>query len=296
MLARSLLIAFMLVTQVRPADPVTELAAVRNLYAAASFEEALGRLARLGPVPSLQDEVDTYRALCLLALNRGPEAERIVEQVLRRNPRYLPDEAEVSPRLVIVFRNVRTRMMPALAKELYASARRNFDDRRYEIASTQLHDLLTMVSGSTDPAVTDVKLLAEGFLKLTETARAGANASAGTNVSPTPPLPPPLGTLPPSGPIYTFADRDVWGPVEILRHVPTWTAPRGTPPAIYQGLIEVVINELGHVESASIRRSIDKAFDAELIAATAAWRFQPATRNGQPVKYRRSYEIIGSSR
>jgi len=59
---------------------------------------------------------------------------------------------------------------------------------------------------------------------------------------------------------------------------------------------DVVIDEAGRVESATIRRSISAPFDAELLASTEKWRFQPATRNGQPVKYRRSYEVIGHSR
>jgi TonB family protein len=286
MIARTLLVAFLLANQGRPVDPVTELAAVRNLYSAASFEDALARLTRIGPASSLQDEIDTYRALCLLALNRTPEAETVVEQILHRNPRYLPDETEVSPRLVTVFRTVRARLLPSIAKDLYASARSSFDGGRYDAASTQLHDLLAVIGGATDPAVADMKLLAEGFLKLTEAARAGVPISGSPMPTPAEPKPP----------IFSFADRGVWGPVEILRTVPQRASPKGTQPAIYQGLIEVVINERGRVESATMRRSIDPTFDAQLVAATAAWRFQPATRDGQPVKYRRSYEIIGYSR
>jgi hypothetical protein len=49
-------------------DANAELAAARQLYANASYEEALERLGRVNPPPALADQVDTYRALCLWRL------------------------------------------------------------------------------------------------------------------------------------------------------------------------------------------------------------------------------------
>jgi TonB family protein len=67
-------------------------------------------------------------------------------------------------------------------------------------------------------------------------------------------------------------------------------------PALYQGLVEIVIDEQGRVESACMRQPISATFDAEVLAYTDKWRFQPASKAGVAVKYRRSYEIIGHSR
>ena len=97
-------------------------------------------------------------------------------------------------------------------------------------------------------------------------------------------------------PVYSSADREVVAPVEIRRQVPLWEPPPGTPQGTYQGLVEVVINERGRVESATIRKSVAPAYDVALLAATEEWRFQPATREGLPVKYRRAYEVIVHSR
>ena len=105
-------LAFSILTgqaQARP-DPAAELAAVRTLYGAASFDEALARLSKAKLPAALLDQADTYRALCLLALGRSLEAERTIELLVRRNPAYLPDEADVSPKLVQVFRSVRARV------------------------------------------------------------------------------------------------------------------------------------------------------------------------------------------
>ena len=105
-------------------DANAELAAARQLYANASYEEALERLGRVNPPPTLADQVDTYRALCLLALGRSRESEQVIERVLTRNPKYTLDERDVSPRLVIVFRAVRARLLPVTARNLYTAGAR----------------------------------------------------------------------------------------------------------------------------------------------------------------------------
>jgi TonB family protein len=284
-----LLALSLLSVQDRTVDPATELAAVRTLYGSAAFDEALARLSRFKAPDALQDQADTYRALCLLALGRAREAEDVVQELLQRNPKYLPDEADVSPKLILVFRSVRARLLPEAAKALYVSARATFDATNFELASTQFRELLLMIGDANEGGLGDLRLLAEGFMKLGDAAR--SNAPAGVN-------PASLVTPDPAAksPVYSILDRDVVAPVEITRMVPTMVTPRGTQPALYQGLIEVIINENGRVESATVKRSITAAFDAELLAAAETWRFQPATRNALPVKYRRAYEIIGHSR
>jgi TonB family protein len=214
----------------------------------------------------------------------------MIEQILSRNPLYVPDESDVSPRLMAVFKSVRSRLLPAAARSMYATARANFDDKNYEMAATQLRELIAMLNtDDADAIMADLRLLAEDFLRLAETGGA-----------------PPIDTRTPllsisrvpltKGPIYSILDRSVVAPVEISRPLPIWEVPRGSPQGLYQGLVEVIIDEAGRVEAATIRRSISAPFDAELLASTEKWRFQPATRGGQPVKYRRSYEVIGHSR
>jgi len=288
------MLAFSILTgqaQPRPADPAAELAAVRQLYSAASFEEALARLSRAKLTEPLQDQGDTYKALCLLALGRSAEAERVIEQLLRRNPAYLPDEADVSPKLVQVFRAVRTRVLPETARGLYNAARASYDKGNFEQASKQMGELLTVIGNTNDGSLADLKLLGEGFQKLANAAKPTPPPGTGG----TPPAPP-TATAATKGPVYSILDRDVVAPVEISRVVPTMTTPKGTSPRLYQGLMEVIIDENGRVESATVRRAIDPTFDKELLAAAAKWRFQPASRAAKPVKYRRAYEIIGHSR
>ena len=289
MIAGVILAVWLVAVHDRQSDPVAEFAAARSLYATAAYDDALDRLNRINSPDTLRDQVDTYKALCLLALGRTRDSEKMIEQILARNPQYVPDESQVSPRLMVVFKSVRARLVPGTARSMYAAARANFDDRKYEMAAVQLRELITLLNADDDPMMADLRLLAEDFLRLAETGGA-------------PPIDTRTQLLSISrvavtrGPIYSILDRNVVAPVEVSRPLPQMEAPKGTPPGLYQGLVDVVIDEAGRVESATIRRSISAPFDAELLASTEKWRFQPATRNGQPVKYRRSYEVIGHSR
>ena len=290
----ALLFVLALAGQDQRPDPQGDFTAARTLYASAAYEEALDRLGRIRDAGELRDQVDTYRALCLLALGRPRESEQVLEQVLTRNPQYVPDEEGVSPRLMVIYRTVRARILPSAARTLYASARASYDDGKFDIAAGQLRELLTILnSDESDSLLGDLKLLAEDFLRLAE-AGAGKSFASVDRMSGDDRRVPRV--APSNGPVYSMLDKGIVAPVEITRPVPIWTAPRGMQLALYQGLMEVVIDEAGRVESAVVRRSIAPSFDAELIASTGRWRFQPATRGGTPVKYRRTYEIIGHSR
>ena len=290
MIVSLVLTAWLMVTQQQQAGPAGDLAAARSLYAVAAYEEALDRLNRITGADALRDQIDTYRTLCLLALGRAPEAERVLEQILTRNPQYVPDETQVSPRLMVAYRAVRARLLPATARSMYASARANFDDKKYDMAALQLRELIAMLNADEgETMMADLRLLAEDFLRLAETGGAPPSDSRTALLSIS-------RVAVTKGPVYSILDRGVIAPVEISRPLPIWDAPRGTQSGLYQGLVEIVIDEAGRVESATIRRSISAAFDAEILAATEKWRFQPAVKGGQPVKYRRSYEVIGHSR
>ena len=270
-------------------DANAELAAARQLYANASYEEALERLGRVNPPPALADQVDTYRALCLLALGRSRESEQIIERVLMRNPKYTLDEADVSPRLVIVFRAVRARLLPVTARNLYTLARASYEAKQYDTAARQFREVVDLLAAEPNPdtGVADLRMLAEGFLR--QINALGSTADGGTRETG-------AGDVSTTGIIYSILDRDVIAPVEISRPVPIMDAAPGGKPGTYQGLVEIVIGETGRVVQVAIRKSIHPSFDAEIIASTGYWRFQPATKNGKPVKFRRAYEIIGHSR
>jgi TonB family protein len=57
-----------------------------------------------------------------------------------------------------------------------------------------------------------------------------------------------------------------------------------------QGVLEVIINEAGLVESATMRTPIDPRYDRLVLTATRMWKYAPATVAGTPVKFRK---VIG---
>ena len=57
------------------------------------------------------------------------------------------------------------------------------------------------------------------------------------------------------------------------------------------GALEVVIDELGRVESAKIRESVNPTYDRNALDATRFWRYRPATLDGVPVKFRKLISV-----
>jgi len=274
-----------------------DLSAVKDLYASASFEEALTRLAgaeeRLG-----KEQTEQYRALCLLGLGRTDEAQSSLERMVAAKPLYAIPESDVSPRLVAMFREVRKRMLPGAARDLYGKAKINFDSKQYAMAASQFRDMLTLINdgdmGDRAESLADLKMLGEGFLKLADgevvAAARSAQAAAAARVTAVTPAAP----VAPAAPvIYTADDKSVVPPVDIERRLPMWNPPtvmaRTTE---YRGVLELVIDERGAVESAILRKPVAPTYDQVLLLAAKGWKFQPATRNGVPVKYRKNIDIL----
>ena len=273
-----------------------QLSAVRALYANASYEEALANLDVI-PVGESTELVDQFRALCHLALNRIPETERALERIVRSSPMYRMTDADVSPRLVAMYVDVRRRVLPIAAKETYARGRWNYQGGDYDAAADDLRQLLAiladpdMANASRD--ILDLKLVAEGFLKLAEAelgSRPGRTAAPATSarISPapfTPQAPSPNGSAPAR--IYNGDDDDVKAPIELSRRMPLWSPPAAYTGGEFRGALELVVDEAGNVISAVSRGQIMPSYDEALRAAARHWKYRPAMlRDGTPVRYR----------
>jgi TonB family protein len=92
-------------------------------------------------------------------------------------------------------------------------------------------------------------------------------------------------------PTSTPGPTDIVPPVAIAQALPRATditVPLGGPQTI---LLDIVIDETGRVERAEVRRSVNRLYEAQLMAATRGWRYTPATQAGRPVKYQRTLEV-----
>jgi len=260
----------------------------KSLYLAASYSEALSALDNLPDGADLA-AADKYRALCFLGLDRQADAEHALESLVMRQPQYSMDQLE-SPKLVSMFKSIRARKLPDVAKSMFASAKGAYDKGDMKTASAQFTTLLAMLNGpDIGSDLSDLKMLADGFSTLAQKqlppplpARAAENQAAIGR--------PAAASSAPEVPahIFTIGDEDVIPPAPVIQNIPRWEAPnamfQGTT---YTGSIEVVIDETGSVVGANIREKINAIYDPLIVAAAAKWKYRPALRNGQPVKYRK---------
>jgi TonB family protein len=272
------------------------IAAARDLYASAAYEDALAVLNRLpesGRPPDEANSIEQYRAFCLLALGRTAEAEHAIEMVVASEPTYRPAN-DLSPRVRNAFSDVRRRVLPSIIQQRYMQAKASFDRKEFAAAASgfaQVLDTMNDPDAATvinQPPLSDLRTLALGFKDLA------------TNAVPPPPLPaaPPPSTAPaapmaeppaPKAPrVFTSNDAEVTPPTVIRQELPTYP---GQVPIAKQGMIEVIIDETGAIESALMRISVSPAYDQMALAAVRAWRYRPATMNGLPVKYRKAVQV-----
>ncbi|PWT79785.1 MAG: hypothetical protein C5B57_13300 [Blastocatellia bacterium] len=291
---------------------LTNLTNVQALYASASYEEALAELAKVDTA-SWNEHVDEYRALCFLALGRTREAEQALEHLVRERPLHSIAGDQYSPRFVSLFETVRRQTVPVVAREVYANARRAYEAGRFDDATGGFRQLAEILSDPTlveqSPNLADVKELGDGFLKLAEAKRlaAAADPVPSRSSAPAPAVGPVPSTSPAPAPpdpvvvsttrVFTVADHDVRPPVEIQRRLPLWSPSNGPRPlGEIRGLLEVVTDTEGAIESATLVKSLTPLYDRELLAATKGWKFRPAIKDNEPVKYRWLMEIVLSGR
>jgi tetratricopeptide (TPR) repeat protein len=279
--------------------PGGSLASAKTLYASGDYEEALSALAAPRPDDSA-DEVDEYRSLCLLALGRTPEAQRSLESLVMRSPLFKMSDAEVSPRLVTMFHDVRKRVLPGAVRDLYAKAKANFEQKDYADAKTQFEELMTLLAdddlAAQAASLSDMKMLADGFLKLANAQIAAATEAA--KAPPATPVKPPdhateeaVAAVPPGDRTYSPDDKEVTAPVEVNCPLPDWH-PNPTQMREFRGVLRVVIDKAGKIESFALVVPANPAYDPLLLAAVKDWQYKPALRDGQPVKYQKLIPIL----
>ncbi len=293
------------------APPQGDLDAAVALYASAAYEEALTALDRLRSTASDdaagRANIDRYRMLCLLALGRNAEAEAVIVTLLEHNPAYTLSETDAAPRIVRVFTDARLRALPAAIRRRYASAKALYNEGRFSEAAAEfsaVSDLLADPTLAEVPNLADLDLLARGFKELSletvaaktrrEEAAAEAQRAAEALAEERRAAEAAAAAQPAPAPrdVYDATDVAVKPPVPLEQGIGRWfgiPAPRaGTP----LGTVEVVVDEQGKVAASAMRVSLNKFYDSVLIEATTTWRYQPATLNGKPVRYRRTVALV----
>ena len=275
------------------------LSEAQSLYASAAYEDALVLLDQLRTTTGGPEEsrtIEQYRAFCLLALDRAEDAEQAIEAIFAIDPTFMPATDELSPRLLTAFSDVRQRTLPTMIRKNYLEAKVAYDRTNYLEAAARFGQILSvlehldaeMMTG--EPLLTDLQILSAAFRDL---------SLAVATPPPPPPEPEPappevqlvMSAVLPAPPwpiIYGSQDHDVVPPIAESQFLPRYQE-RNRNPA--RGLLEVVIDETGAVESAAMLTSIDPTYDRLAVQAARSWQFQPAALNDVPVKYRKTIYI-----
>jgi protein TonB len=277
----------------------------RDLYAAAAYEEALAVLDRLQASAVGLDTVAIaqYRVFCLLALDRRDEARKTIAAMLAENPLYQPADDSASPRILSVFRETRRLLLPGIVRDRYGVAKAAFE-RKDPQARERFASVLTLLDDPdirAQPSFGDLRTVVSAFLDLT-------TAMADAPPQPAPlagqplrvpdrwpaaiaPVPGPGARMAAAPTFYTADDADVIGPVATSQRIPPGAPNRSAAVKDFPGTLQVLVDERGRVLSASVSASVHPAYDAALLRAVRAWKFAPARKQGEPVRYLKSIRI-----
>jgi tetratricopeptide (TPR) repeat protein len=267
----------------------TDLSEAKTQYEEAAYEDALTTLTKASAsTPADRVQLEQYRALCLIALGRLPEAERAVVALVEADPMYLPPSSVASPRVLAIVADIRRKELPGVTRRVLDSGRAAYEAKNVALAQRQFDLLLKLLD---DPAMEgrpereDLRTVAKGFSTLL--------VAAPPALRPAPPAEPERSPAPSSSPAASPssppAAASPFVPAVVIQEtLPIWTPPN---PSIarneYNGAVKVRIGTDGRVKAASIDRPSHPAYDAVLLNTARSWLYKPATQNGTPIESER---------
>jgi len=293
---RAVLAAVLLTVLAAPAGAQQSLDKARELYASASYDEALTMLNAVqgeSQTSAERQATGVYRVLCLTALGRTQEADAAIETVVAQDPFDRPAADDLPPKIRVAFSNARRRMLPAIVQQRYADAKASFDRGDFANAVAAFRQVLDALA---DPDIahaaghaplSDLRVLASGFHDLS--AKAVAPPAPPPPVIAAAPLP-----APPPAPVRDFLK--VYAPEDTGVALPT-VVRQAFPPfpgkvlTAGVGMLEVVIDATGAVESATMVASVHPQYDKLAVEAARRWQYRPATVDGVPVKYLKRVQV-----
>jgi hypothetical protein len=281
--------ALLIVLALAPAAAAQDaLSAARDLYASASYEEALSAFGRLkdGATMTASAEIDRYRALCLMALGRAAEANTVIESIVLNDPLYQPAESEAAPRVRAAFSAVRQRVLPGVARTFYVDGKAAFDRKAYPEAIVALEktvDVIDNIEGENKAGLGDLRVLAAGFLDLSRAA-----------VGPPPPTPAKPAVAAAAEPAPAKPAPAVTTNLVVLKQdlppVPYSLVAAGT--GEYRGVVEVDIDEAGNVTSSRMIQTVHAFYDPILLKAAREWKYEPPRVAGKPTASKKRVEVV----
>jgi TonB family protein len=293
---RAVFAVFLLAALAAPASAQHSLDRARELYASASYADALAMLNAVQGGSQTRAErqaTGVYRVLCLTALGRTQEADAAIETVIAHDPFDRPGVDDLPPKMRVAFSNARRRLLPAIVQQRYAEAKGSFDRGEFANAVAAFRQVLDALAdpdiaqAASQAPLSDLRVLANGFHDLSVKA-----------IAPPPPPPPvvvaapaPAAAPPPTRnflKVYTPDDSGVAPPTAVRQTFPPFP---GKVTVAAAGMLEVVIDATGAVESATMVVSVHPQYDRIATDAARKWQYRPATVDGVPVKYLKRVQV-----
>jgi hypothetical protein len=277
-----------------PSSAQDSFANARQLYASADYRGALIMLNTLlaaSPSPQERQSIELYRTFCLVAIGNTDEANQAIEAMVSRDPLYRPNMEDVPPRLRTVFSDARKRLLPALIQERYVIAKAAFDRGEMKLAADGFTQVLMALADpdvaavAQQPPLADLRVLASGFNDLTVRALTPPPVPV---VPLTVQAPPPPVAVAREPIIYSQDDKNVLPPETVRQDIPPYP---GRVLFDRSGIIEVLIDTSGAVESATMLEETEPLYNRLLLAAAKNWMYRPARLDGAPVKYRKRIQV-----
>jgi hypothetical protein len=281
---RTLLIVFVFLSTpwlAAAAAAQTDLTEARIQYEEAAYEDALTTLTKASAsTPGDRVQLEQYRALCLIALGRLPEAERAVASLVEADPTYVPASTVASPRVLAMIADIRRKELPGVSRRILDAGRASFEAKNTAQAQRQFDLLLKLLD---DPGMEgrpereDLRALAKGYSTLLVAAPPPVRPAA-----PVSPDKPAVSSAPaPGSSAFTPA-------VVIQETLPVWTPPNPTIARTeYSGAVKVRIGSDGRVKAVTIDQPSHPAYDANLMRVARTWLYKPASQNGTPIESER---------
>jgi hypothetical protein len=186
-------------------------------------------------------------------------------------------------------------MLPTAVQSAYQEAKAAFDFKDYVSAERGFALVLDVLADpdvqaeATKSPLSDIRTLAAGFHELS--AKAAAPPEPVARALPRAPVvtdaPSPL---PPRDAVkvYSAHDSNVVPPIALHQEIPPY---RGQIRVPQTGVIEVLIDTMGRVESAAMVASVNPYYDKLAVAAARLWLYQPAKVDGVPVKFVKRIQV-----
>ena len=224
----------------------------------------LGRLDSANTDPSDRMAANQYRAFCLLALGRMSEAERAIEAVLTVDLLYRPADAPCRRACVRHLRGVRQRILPSIVQQEYTRARTAFDRGDFPSAVAQFDRVLKALAdpdlgaAAGKPPLVDLphsRGWLSGFERQSCCPSTGAAATPARRGG---------GRGPTVGGPSTAAQNQVCH--RRSRCGSRCRRIQGDMSALREGILELIVNEVGEVEWAAMRTPITSALRLDAVS------------------------------